>query len=111
MNNFKKFLTYCVPARILLIILSFILGNYYKDYKILGSVLAVLISAGFIFQDLQKKNVGAFGTEVYWNRVVHSILYFLFAICMYIFPEYAYILLIVDLLYGIFAVYNYYYMS
>ena len=107
MNNFNKFLSFCIPTRILLVALAFIVGNKYKSYSKILALLSILAALFFVINEYRGKK-GAFGSERYWSGKIHALLYTLFAITLLVSPKYAWILLVVDLIYGINTVLKHY---
>jgi len=93
-----------------MIVIAFYVGNRYPFMVYPIILLSLMISFGFLYQDYVKNDIGAFGSKVYWNRKLHSFLFFLFALCMYFVPNYAYFLLIIDLIYGISTIFIHYYI-
>ena len=92
-----------MTVRIALAIFAKILNPKYLP--IMG-VATLFISAGFLSAFLfSKKKVGAFGGEVWWNnmRLVHSIVYLVFAICAIMKKSWSWLILLLDVVIGLLA--------
>jgi hypothetical protein len=109
MNNIqKRFFLYlfgCITIRSLLVYIAKTADK--TKLKIL-SVFALFISLGFLYIFLSgKRKTGqeVFGDVIWWNslRPIHFILYFLFAILAYNNNNKAWILLLIDVVIGLFA--------
>jgi uncharacterized membrane protein len=106
------FLGACVPLRLCLTFGAYKLGNEYNDHtklKMLVAVVAVLIAIGFVYNG-QTKEYGAFGSKRYWSGISHGIFYTLFAITLFVSPEHAWIILLIDLFFGLGTVSDHYQM-
>lgn len=108
MDNLKLFLSACMPIRILIIILAYIIGNKFQTFIPVTILLSILVAMGFLYNDLIKKQKGFFGNKRYWSGTIHSIFFLLFALIMYIKPKYSYLILLIDLIYGITTVMKFY---
>jgi hypothetical protein len=90
------FYSICVPLRIALVLLLF----YYPSPDFVIPLFAFAL--GFAYKYGKETKKGFFGGEVYWPRLLHSMLYFLCA-SMLLFEstrDYAYIALAVDVVVG-----------
>ena len=111
MNSKIYFLLGCIPLRILFVLVA----KYIKidDLKYLG-YLALLPAIGFIsiyLFDLRKKGLETGGKRIWWNdiRVIHGLLYLGFAMYAIKNNKYAWIFLLIDVIFGLLAfIYNYY---
>ena len=95
------FLLGCITARIFIIYLAKNAGPTFK--QILGFI-ALFISIGLLYQFfINPHRPGAFGGESWWNnlRPLHAMLYLLFGLMAIQNSEYAYIVLVLDLMIGI----------
>lgn len=91
------FYSICVPIRVGLVMLLY----YYALQEFAIPLFAIAV--GFTYQHGLDKKIGGFGGEVYWNRFLHAMLYFLTA-SMLLFErtrEYAYIILAIDVGMGV----------
>jgi len=91
------FYSICIPIRIGLVVLLY----YYTLQEFAIPLFALAVGFGYQY-GLDRKR-GGFGGEVYWNRFLHAVLYFLSA-SMLMFNqtrEYAYVVLAVDVGMGI----------
>ncbi len=102
--RFLMFLFGCVPARLFII--------YMAGQKITS--LTTIISIGFLHEyltfDAGKTPTGAFGGEIYWNnyRLLSSILYGTYTILQLNNYDRAWLLLLMDLGFGIFSAFSHY---
>jgi cobalamin synthase len=90
----------CVPLRTALIVLAY----KFRPKNNAFLIFAILVGVGFLVQYLRDNRVGGFGGDVYWNRIMHSMFYFLFAILYAMDFQQAWVVLLVDLFAGIFTV-------
>ena len=98
----------CVLVRFFLVLVSKYIPV--KKLHYLG-YLAILPSIGFLFLYITGiKDVGAFGNKVWWNRLIHSIFFGLFAINAIMQNEDSWIYLLADVTFGIIAFINNYYL-
>lgn len=94
----------CIPTRLLIAF-----GGYkFRDYKLLLSIISIIIAIGFIYNDITKKK-GFFGSDRYWSGITHAIFYLLFAGMLFIYPDYAWMFLVLDVLFGV-SVYVHHYL-
>jgi hypothetical protein len=99
MNSVVFFPLICIPVRLFAVIVSFYLSNNYK-FKLLASLAAVAAAIGFLRNDYINKS-GFFGSPRYWSGTMHAIMYSLFAIMLFYCPDYAWIMLLVDVILGV----------
>lgn len=100
MNHKYFFLFACIPIRILFVIIAKYLPLKYYPY---ASILSLFPAFGFLIQyfgDFRKH--GAFGQKIWWKqqRIIHSILYFVFSYMTYTYNRRAYIVLLLDVCFG-----------
>lgn len=99
-NRIFLFLFGCITVRIL-----FVIGAYKASSDILPylGLVGLLISMGFLYSYIKNKKVGAFGGNVWWHqlRIVHSLIYLLFAIYAFQKKDFAYLVLLFDVLLGL----------
>lgn len=110
-----KFIFICIPARILIIILAFLIGNFEEDdilYRFLFSAFTTIIGCSMLAaafkreQDVIIEHVGFNGGVVYWNSAVHGMLYILFSLLFLINTfesrlfEHSWLVLVIDLFVG-----------
>jgi hypothetical protein len=107
MNNLQKrfllFLIGCIGSRSLLVIIAKYIQLKYLKYM---GYLALLISFGFMYIYLtgsRKTGAEVFGEKIWWNdlRPIHSFMYFLFGYNAIIGNHYAWIYLLIDVLFGL----------
>lgn len=97
------FYSVCVPTRLLMAFA----GYKFRDHKILLSIISMLIAVGFIYNDIINKK-GFFGSDRYWSGIKHALFYLLFATMLFIVPDYAWIVLVLDVLFGTFVYASHY---
>jgi phosphatidylserine synthase len=113
MDTSKKlslFFGVCIPIRLLLVLGAYKLGNNYNGYnklKIVISIFAILAAIGFVYNG-QTKEYGAFGSKRYWSGISHAIFYTLFAITLFKYPEHAWLILLLDVFFGLGTVSDHY---
>ncbi len=112
MSSLKdKFLYYCIPLRLLIAIIIFLLPERYLQYSIYPVMLGIL---GFIFRYIEffinKNSTGAFGQPIWWNnnRLVHIILLCLFVFLVLKKNNLSRIVFFVDLIIGMSLYISYY---
>lgn len=102
----KKYLLFfgvCVIIRSLFVVLAKFISKNYLNY--LGYI-AIIPALGFFSNYfLIERKTGIFGQKAWWHelRIVHSVLYFLFANYAIKKKSYSYIPLAVDVIIGIIA--------
>ncbi len=115
MNSIKKrfllFLGLCIPIRLLLVYITKNVNKYYL--KIIG-FLALLPAIGFLvlyFSDKRKTGLEVFGGKIWWQniRIFHGLFYLVFSILAILGIKKAWILLFIDVLFGLtsFLIYHY----
>lgn len=115
MNNIQKrfllFLIGCIGSRSFLVYLAKTLPNKYLN---LMGYIALIISIGFTyiyFTKTRKTGAETFGDKIWWNdlRPIHAILYGLFAICAINNVRKSWMILLLDVLIGLFSFLKYHY--
>lgn len=108
-NRMYLFLV-CIVVRSLLILIAKNINPNKLPY--LGFI-ALIPAIGFAITYLKGNKIGAFGGKVWWQnlRIVHSLLYLLFAIYALQKKRFSYMVLVFDLLLGIFAFINNYFIK
>jgi uncharacterized membrane protein YagU involved in acid resistance len=91
----------CVPVRLIIALLP--LTNIMPSYV---SLLIMTIGLSFLFRTSADT---FFGSEKYWSRLNHGLLYVFASVLMFLDPKYTTIVLFADLIYGIITVRNHYY--
>lgn len=122
MNSKLLFLAGCIPTRLLLAFLAYYFLNLKtqnKNLLFILSIITFLIGLSFIIiyeKGWRKTGLETGGKEIWWNnyRPVHGIIYLIFSILTFIYilnisnPSYSilkhiWLLLLLDVLIGIFA--------
>lgn len=107
-DSIKYFILGCIPMRLLIIYLIYLVLNNSKKYeneRFFLSVLILLIGFSFIYLYFTNSRLNAFeaGGKTYWApyRIIHGILYIIGGLMLYNKNMNAYIPLIIDLIIGI----------
>jgi hypothetical protein len=117
MNNIQKrfllFLFGCIPTRLAIMYLAKVISPQYLS--ILG-YLALIPAFGFYylyFSGARKTGAEVFGDKIWWNnlRPIHGILYTLFAYNAIIRNTFAWIYLLVDVLFGLISFLIFHYIN
>ena len=96
----------CICVRILIVLASKYINIRNLHYF---GYLAILPAFGFLTLYITGiKKIGAFGNEIWWNRLVHSIFYGLFAYNAIIHNKDSWTYLLADVIFGIITFINYY---
>ena len=101
MNKLNKLFSICITFRLFLVLLVKYINPLYLP--IVG-YMALVISSGFLYIYISdSRKTGALGQTAWWDnlRPVHSLLYFLFAICAINKYDKSYILLLIDVIIGL----------
>jgi len=101
-NRIVIFLCICITLRAFLAYLANKLAS--SNYLKLMGIFALIVSSGLIYQFIANPNKpGGFGGDSWWNNVrpVHAALYLVFAVMTVINPKYAYLALILDVIFGL----------
>ena len=99
----------CVFLRLFIVYLTFYLSNKYPYFvKPIGLIFALMSLGFFVIEFFKLKPYGAFGSKVWWNRYIHSLFYALFAYLAFKENKKAYIVLLVDVIFGIFHYIHHY---
>ena len=96
------FLFGCMFARLLMVYIAKIININYLPYY---GVITFIISVMFLKNYINNSNfeTGFFGNRVWWNnnRLIHSLLYFIFSIMAFYKNKKAWIVLLIDALFGL----------
>lgn len=108
-NRILLFFFGCVPIRLFFVLLS-------RNMTYLPYMGYLAIIGSLLFFNKYMKNdskVGFFGGNVWWNnmRLFHSIMYMLFGIAAINKKEFAWKILLIDIIVGILAFINQYYFK
>ena len=112
-KRFLLFLFGCIGTRSLFVYLS---KNASKQILMYLGYLALLPAIGFIyifFTGTRQTGSEVFGEKIWWNdiRPVHSLLYFLFAYNAIQGNQHAWIYLLIDVIFGLFAFLGFHYYN
>ena len=96
------FLFGCMFARLLMVYIAKIININYLPYY---GLITLIISVMFLKNYINNSNfeTGFFGNRVWWNnnRLIHSLLYFIFSIMAFYKNKKAWIVLLIDALIGL----------
>ena len=95
------FLFGCMFARLLMVYIAKIINiNYLPYYGVITLIISVMFLKNYI-NNFPK--TGFFGNRVWWNnnRLIHSLLYFIFSIMAFYKNKNAWIILLLDTLFGL----------
>ena len=101
-NKIKPFFMVCVPLRLFLVYIAYILPL--NKLKYMGYLMLLpFVGFGYSFLKYKKGDKGAFGGNVWWNkyRLVHSINYLIFALIAINMNPKSYLVLLFDVILGI----------
>jgi hypothetical protein len=109
-ESINYFLFGCIPTRIFLIYLSYIILYKYHEFRIVLGILLGIMGLGFLYLYFFNKRLqaGEAGGKTYWNsfRIIHGFLYVLGAYMAFTNNKNIYKILILDLLIGISIFYH-----
>lgn len=102
-KRFALFLIGCMGTRFLIAILAKIAS---KNVLLIMGIIALLPAIGFLylfFSGKRKTGTETFGANIWWNnlRPVHAILYLLFALYAIRGDRRAWIILMIDVIFGL----------
>ncbi len=116
MNNIQKrfllFLIGCMGVRSILVYFA----KEHPEYLTVMGFFSLIIGAGFIYINLtnsRKTGAEVFGDKIWWNnlRPIHGSLYLLFGILAINKYNFAWIVLLIDLLVGLVGFLHYHYTA
>lgn len=100
-RNVLLFTFACVPARVGLVVGSFLLERSTTVTFVPFIVAACMISLGFAWAHIVDASEGFFGGTKYWDGLAHAIIYALYAALLADNTGVAYTVLIADLVFGV----------
>jgi len=111
-KRFILFLLACIPARLLIAFIAKKIPNKYLPY--LG-LLALIPATGFLYIYITgKRKTGGetFGEKIWWNnlRPIHAFMFYLFAYLAITKNKKSYIVLFIDVIFGLISFLVYHYM-
>jgi len=100
---------FCIFVRLSFVYITMYVGKNNPDFLLPIALMFSVASFSFFITEFSGlRKYGIFGQKVWWNRYIHSILFALFSYFAFKRNEYAYIILLIDLLFGILHyIYNY----
>jgi len=107
MNNNNKnniilyFLFGCIFSRLYMVYIAKIINiKYLPYYGIITLIISIMFLKNYLYNF---PKTGFFGNKVWWNnnRLIHSLLYFIFSIMAFYKNKYSWTILLFDTLYGL----------
>lgn len=103
------FLFFCIPLRILEVIALAIImqkdlvGEHYESFKITFGAILSIQATGFFASDILGREQSVLGRKKWWISTLNGIFFLMALIALIIEFEYAFVFLIVDVIYGFFS--------
>jgi len=106
MNNkiIVYFLLGCIVARLIMVYIAKIINiNYLPYYGLVTFIISIMFLRNYINSSRKHMEIGFFVNKVWWNnnRLIHSLLYFIFSIMAFYKNKNAWIILLLDTLFGL----------
>jgi hypothetical protein len=117
MNTIKKrfllFIFGCITTRL---ILTVVVKNLQPKYLQIAGYLGLILGIGFLtiyYYNLRKTGAEVFGDKIWWNdiRPVHGFLYLIFAYLAINKNKNAWIVLLIDVIFGLVMFINHHYTN
>jgi len=96
----------CIPIRLIAILVLAIImqkrivNEYYNDLRITAAVVLAFQTGGFFISDIIKREITVLGDAKWWISSIHGVMYAItFTLVIGKF-EYAFVVLLVDVIYG-----------
>lgn len=104
-NRIIFYLSTCILFRCLIVLFAKYLSK--ENLKLMG-LLTLIPAFGFIFiyfTGIRKTGIEVSGNKIWWDnlRPIHSLLYFIFSYMAINGKDYSYIVLLIDVIIGIFS--------
>lgn len=96
----------CIPLRLMevlvlaIIMQESIVEEYYENLRITMAVILAMQTAGFFISDAIKRENSVLGDDKWWISSIHGVLYGITFILVVAKLEYAFVVLLVDVIYG-----------
>ncbi len=116
MNNIqKRFLLFIFGCILTRLIMVFIVKNLKTKYLPIVGYIALIPAIGFLtiyFFNLRKTGLEVFGDKIWWNdiRIIHGILYLLFAYLAINKNIHSWKILLIDVIFGFIMFINHHYL-
>ena len=112
-KRFMLFIFGCIVTRL---ILTFIVKNLKQKYLQIAGYIALILGISFLtiyYYNLRKTGIEVFGDKIWWNdiRPIHGILYLIFAYLAINKNKNAWIVLLIDVIFGFFMFINHHYIN
>ena len=112
-KRFMLFIFGCILPRL---ILTFIVKNLKQKYLQIAGYIGLILGISFLtiyFLNLRKTGIEVFGDKIWWNdiRPIHGILYLIFAYLAINKNKNAWIILLIDVIFGFVMFINHHYIN
>ena len=112
-KRFMLFIFGCILTRL---ILTFIVKNLKQKYLQIAGYIGLILGISFLtiyFLNLRKTGIEVFGDKIWWNdiRPIHGILYLIFAYLAINKNKNAWIILLIDVIFGFVMFINHHYIN
>ena len=112
-KRFMLFIFGCILTRL---VLTFIIKNLKQNYLQIAGYIALIPAIGFLtiyFLNLRKTGREVFGDKIWWNdiRPIHGILYLIFAYLAINKNKNAWVVLLIDVIFGFIMFINHHYIN
>lgn len=107
MNNNKiiiYFLFGCIVTRLIMVYIAKIINfNYLPYFGIITLFISIMFLKNYLYSYKNHIELGFFGNKIWWNnnRLIHSLLYFIFSIMAFYKNKNSWIILLIDTLFGL----------
>lgn len=108
-RNLIIFFLVCFVIRVLLVVGAYKIRTKPVDWiNYLITTISLIISFGFILNDIRGKEYGFFGSRRYWSGTFHGVMWIIFGILFSTVPRWAWVILLLDIVFGVCFVINFY---
>jgi hypothetical protein len=112
-KRFLLFIFVCILTRL---ILTFVVKKLKPIYLPIAGYIGLILGISFLtiyYYDLRKTGIEVFGDKIWWNdiRPIHGILYLIFAYLAINKNKNAWIILLIDVIFGLVMFINHHYTN
>jgi len=112
----KRFILFIFGCIVTRLILTFIVKNLKQKYLQIAGYFGLILGISFLtiyYYDLRKTGIEVFGDKIWWNdiRPIHGILYLIFGYLAINKNKNAWIVLLIDVIFGFFMFINHHYIN
>lgn len=103
-KNILYFFFGCMVARLIMVYIAKNINiNYLPYYGFITLIISIMFFKNYIKYFHKNINIGFFGNKVWWNnnRLIHSLLYFIFSIMAFYKNKNSWIILLLDTMFGL----------